>query len=132
MTPYRGEGVGDSTLLKPLLRDLKGRGFEPDFLIGDNLYVAAETYQAALEEGVQLVGPLRPKNFDRQGLPRGVAKRVHAFASSNPGLYDELCRARQAIEGIFSTEKKEDNHIASNPGRERRPIGRPRPPRRHK
>ena len=113
MTPYRGEGVGDSTLLKPLLRDLKGRDFEPDFLIGDNLYVAAETYQAALEEGVQLVGPLRPKNFDRQGLPRGVAKRMHAFASQNPELYDELTRARQAIEGIFSTEKKEDNHIAS-------------------
>ena len=69
--------------------------------------MAAESYQAALEEGVQLVGPLRPKNFDRQGLPRGVAKRMHAFASQSPELYDELTRARQAIEGIFSTEKKE-------------------------
>jgi hypothetical protein len=113
MTPYRGEGVGDPTLLKPLLRDIKGREFDPQFLIGDNAYVTAEAYQAALEEGVQLVGPLRPKNFDRQGVPRGVAKRVHAFASRNPGLYDELTRARQAIEGIFSTEKKEDNHVAS-------------------
>jgi hypothetical protein len=113
MTPYRGEGVGDPSLLKPLLRDVKGRDFEPHFLIGDNAYLTVETYQAALEEGVQLVAPLKPKNFDRQGLPRGVAQRVHGFASRNPGLYDELTRARQAIEGVFSTEKKEDNHVAS-------------------
>jgi Transposase DDE domain len=113
MTPYRGEGVGDPSLLKPLLLDIKGREFEPHFLIGDNAYLTAETYQAALDEGVQLVAPLKPKNFDRQGLPRGIAQRVHAFASRNPDLYDELTRARQAIEGIFSTEKKEDNHVAS-------------------
>ena len=113
MTPYRGEGVGDPSLLKPLLLDIKGREFEPHFLIGDNAYLTAETYQAALDEGVQLVAPLKPKNFDRQGLPRGIAHRVHAFASRNPDLYDELTRARQAIEGIFSTEKKEDNHVAS-------------------
>jgi hypothetical protein len=113
MTPERGEGVGDPSLLKPLLLAVKGRGFEPNHLVGDNAYITPATYQAALEQGVQLVGPLKPRNYDKDGLPRGIAQRIHAFALVNPNLYDELTAARQAIEGVFSADKHVDNHVAS-------------------
>jgi hypothetical protein len=113
MTPYRGEGVGDPSLLEPLLLQLKARDHSPSYLIGDNAYITTETYAEALALGVQLVGPFRPRNFGPDGLPRGIAKRIHAFASLNPGLYADMTAARQAVEGTFSTEKKEDNHVAA-------------------
>jgi len=113
MTPNRGAGVGDSSLLGALLSDLKARGFEPRYVIGDNAYVTPETVAAARACGAQLVCPLKGRNFDRAGVPRGAAAEIEAFARRNPVLYDELVRARQAIEGIFSVEKRRDNHVAS-------------------
>jgi hypothetical protein len=113
MTPYRGEGVGDTSLLEPLLLDLLGRDFDPRYLLGDNAYLDKERYEIALAHGVQLVAPMKGKNWTPEGLPRGVAQRLHAFALRHPELYDQLCRARQAIEGVFSTEKRQDNHVAA-------------------
>jgi hypothetical protein len=113
MTPERGEGVGDTSLLEPLLVDLLEREFETRFLVADNVYLDEERYNIALGHGVQLVTPMRGRNWTPEGLPRGIAQRLHAFGSRNPDLYDELCRGRQAIEGIFSAEKRQGNHIAS-------------------
>lgn len=113
MTQNDGDGSADGTNLAPLVTEIKARGFDLRFVIADNLYLTEDNIKFCGELGATLVGPLKPKNYDKKGHPRPTIAPIHAFKVKNPELYDELCRARQPIEGVFSTEKRRDNHIAA-------------------
>jgi hypothetical protein len=121
-TPHRGEGVGDDSNLIPMLDDLRRRGFErAEVAIADNVYLTKDNIEKCKERGLQLVGPLKPRNFDKKtGLPRKAVAEIAAFKEQNPEAYDELTRARQAVEGVFSNQKRDDNHLAAIGTREER------------
>lgn len=109
LTPDHGEATADVALYPQLLELLLAAGFDPRYIIADNAYLSRENW----DETIRLTGgharihtPLRGRNFDaRTHLPRGVARHVEGFNRENPDLADELERARNIIEGMFSTEK---------------------------
>lgn len=115
ITPYRGEGSGDEANLLPMLADVRKRGFELlDTVIADNIYLTAANIAGCKDLGMRLVGPLKPRNVDKKtGLPRKAIADIAAFKAAEPKAYDELTRARQAVEGVFWNQKREDNHIAA-------------------
>ncbi len=109
MTPNRGEGVGDASLLGALLSDLKARGFEPRYVIGDNGYITPETVAAARACGVQLVCPLKAATSTKPAY-RAAQRRRATRSLAGPRRRVGPCLAG---EGIFSVEKRRDNHVAS-------------------
>jgi hypothetical protein len=114
LTPSSGPMSADATLFPYLLDDIMMNGFEPQFVIGDNIYLTPDNFEAARQHGAFLINPLRPRNWNaKTNTARGVAKHMAEFMEANPELALELTRARQAIEGIFSTEKNDDNHLAA-------------------
>lgn len=115
ITPHRGQGSSDDANLVPMLLNLRERGFDLlDTTIADNIYLTAENIAKCKAMGVRLVGPLKPKNFDKKtGLPRKAVADIAAFKKSYPAAFDELTSARQAVEGVFSCQKREDNHVAA-------------------
>ncbi len=115
ITPNRGEGTADSSAFRPLYRALISRGFNPRFVIGDNAYLIPENDALVSLFGGFLVGPLKPRNFTKKTKePIGEsARRIVAFKAAMPDVHDELCRARQAIEGIISSEKRMGNNFVA-------------------
>jgi len=109
LTPDHGEQTADVALYPQLLELLLAAGFDPRYIIADNAYLSRENWNetARLTEGrARLHTPLRGRNLDpRTHLPRGVARLVKEFSDANPQLADEIERARNIIEGMFSTEK---------------------------
>ena len=106
LTPNYGEQTSDVAVYPRLVGKLLAAGFQPRFIIADNAYLSEENWRVTAAAGAQLHTPLRGRNFNpRTHLPRGVAKVVEEFNKENPGLADELERARQVIEAIIGTEK---------------------------
>ncbi len=114
LTPPRGPMSADATLFPYLLEDLIGRAFEPRFIVADNIYLTQANWDAAEHHGAQLVCPRKGRNASKKtGEPTGVARRMKALEQQVPEAIAELKRARQAIEGVFSVEKRDDNHLAA-------------------
>ena len=116
VTPYRGAGVTDDANLLPLIEDLQARGFElVHTVIADNIYLTDANIKGCEALGIRLVGPLKPRNYDKKtGLPRKAIKVIDQFAKQNPELSDELNRVRSKIEGVFSNLKHFHSKVASD------------------
>jgi hypothetical protein len=112
VTEHIGPGTGDDANLRPLVADLVRRGFDLRYVIADNIYLTAENFAFVKDAGARLVGPLKKRNY-AQGKPRPAVQELHAFKLAHAELYDELCRDRQPIEGVFSVEKRYDNRVAA-------------------
>lgn len=114
ITPHRGEGTGDSSNLIPMLRDLRSRDFDlVDTVIADNTYLIGDKFADVTSMGMRLVGPLKPRNFGKDEKPRKGMIDLARFADEHPDIYDDLVRARNAVEGVFWSQKRDDNHIAA-------------------
>jgi len=111
MTPNEGKDTGDPTNLMPLLKRIRADDFDLRYVIVDNVYLDKERVNGVASLDAQLVAPIKKKNRDKHGNVHAGIRSVEAFARRNPELYDELLRARQPIEGIFSVEKRDENRI---------------------
>jgi hypothetical protein len=97
-----------------MLLDLRRRDFAyVDTAIADNTYLTAANLSIARALDVRLVGPLKPRNYGKDGLPSAAIEAIAEFRRSDPRAYDEHTRARQAIEGVFWTQKRPSGHLAS-------------------
>jgi Transposase DDE domain len=114
LTPPRGPMSADATLLPYLLEDAVAAGFAPQYVPCDNIYLTAANWGEARRHGAWLVCPEKGRNRSRKtGEPIGVAKEMARLRAAFPELVEELKRARQAIEGVFSVEKRADNHLGA-------------------
>jgi len=76
-------------------------------------YLDAARLADVERRGARLVTPLKGKNHNRDGSVKDDVLPLARFAAQCPEIYDELLRARQAIEGVFSMEKRRSNRLAS-------------------
>lgn len=112
-TPCDGEESADVANLMPLVKAVIGSGFDLRFVIADNVYINKKLVEGVAGVGARLVGPLKPRNYDSRSKVNSGVRPVWEFAIAEPELYDELVRARQPIEGLFSLMKRERGRIAS-------------------
>jgi hypothetical protein len=108
-----GHGTGDITHLAGLLDSVQAAGFELRYVIADNGYLDRKRIDDVDRRGARLICPLKGRNHRPDGNVKGDLLPLARFADENPEIYDELKRARQPIEGIFSTEKRHSNRLAS-------------------
>lgn len=113
LTEHQGEGTSDHANFKPLVDGIVRQGFDLRYVIADNAYLSAENHDVCKGHGAMLVGPIKPRNYSKSGRPSNAIRAILALRDSDPALYDELCRARQPIEGVFSMEKRLDNRLAA-------------------
>jgi len=113
MTPCDGVTSADIVNLMPLVNAVIASGFDPRFVIADNIYLTKELIEAVAGVGARLVGPLKPRNIGRNGEGYESIRPIWDFSQAHPELYDELIRDRQPIEGVFSLMKREDGRVAS-------------------
>lgn len=108
-----GSESSDNVQFKPLLDEIEKRGIRPKYVIADNIYLTPDNIAAAKSKGAMLIGPIKPRNYRRDGSPSEGIKPIAEIMKSDPELYDEKCRARQVVEAVFSCEKRHDNHVAA-------------------
>jgi hypothetical protein len=113
LTPSDGGGTGDITHLPGILDSVQAAGFELRYVIADNGYLDRERIDDVDRRGARLICPLKGRNHKSDGSAKDDLLPLSMFASRYPEIYDELTRARQAIEGIFSTEKRHSNRLVS-------------------
>ncbi len=113
LTPSSGAGTGDISHLVPLLDSIREAGFELRFVIADNGYLRFDRIMDVRERGATLIAPIKSRNRHRDGRVKLDYQSLEAFGERYPELYDELLRARQAIEGFFSMEKRRSNRLVS-------------------
>ncbi len=115
LTPSSGDGNGELSQFNGFMEWLSTNDFNNrEYVIADNLYLKRPCIQSAIAHGLTLVCPTKSGDFDQtSGEIRGYAREVGDFMQANPKAYDWLCRARSAIEGVFSVIKRSDNHIAA-------------------
>jgi hypothetical protein len=113
-TPSDTDGTGDSTQFIPLVESLKPLGFhDVKYVVADNTYLVTPCFKATKELGLRLVGPTRPRNFDKLGAPRAYIADMTAFYEEDSVRADELARVRNVVECVFGVMKRKDNHIAA-------------------
>jgi hypothetical protein len=113
LTPSVGRGTGDITQLSSLLDGVEAAGFRLRNVIADKAYLDLEHILDVEKRGARLIAPLKARNRYRNGRVKPEFLAIQAFAERHPEEYDELTRARQAIEGIFSLEKRHSNRFIS-------------------
>ncbi|HVA34543.1 MAG TPA: transposase [Candidatus Baltobacteraceae bacterium] len=113
VTPAIGTGTGDISHLSPLLNSVEEAGFDLRYVIADNGYLDGARIDDVARRGARLVTPLKGRNFTTQGQVKSELLPLKLFANQSPEIYDELTRVRQIIEGVFSTEKRRSNRLAS-------------------
>lgn len=114
LTPPRGAMSADATLFSYLLDDVVRAGFAPQFVGADNIYLTPANWEACRNHDAYLVCPEKGRNRSKKtGQPIGVGKQMAELRAMFPETVEELKRARQAIEGVFSVEKRDDNHLAA-------------------
>jgi hypothetical protein len=123
ITECFGDESADIAQFTPLLDMLVARGFDLRYVVADNIYLTEDNIASARSHGCTLVGPLKPRNFlKKTGKPSNTIKAIYDFKVNNPDLNSELCRARQAVEGVFSVEKRRSNRVASIGTKEERAL----------
>ncbi len=95
LTEHKGEGTSDHANFKPLVESVAGRRIRSTNVIADNAYLSVENRDVCHSFGATLVGPTKPRNYGKDEKPSEAIKHIHALKTTDPKLYDELCRARQ-------------------------------------
>jgi hypothetical protein len=113
MTPCDGDSSADVVNLMPLVKAVISQGYDLRFVVADNIYLNSKLIQDVAIVGAMLIGLLKPRNLDRNGIAFASVRPIWEFPRANPELYDELTRARQPIEGLFSLLKREHGRVAS-------------------
>ena len=114
LTASDGPGVGDASNLDPLMRFVVESGFDyREYVVADNIYLFPKFFRQAESYGLRLIGPLKGRNFNKAGVPRGYIQEVADFRERYPDEYDYLCRKRSIVESLFSVEKRKTNRFAA-------------------
>lgn len=109
ITENTGSESSDTVQFEPLLRGLKEAGFKMRYVVADNIYLTEEAIATTKRYGAELLGPLKPRNYNKKGIVNPGVAPIWQFKKNHPELYDALCKARQPIEAVFSVMKRRAN-----------------------